>query len=384
MSLLRLPLPVVAAVLAALLPVAAFAQATLRLNWTSPDGAIKTCVLTTDANGVNLDPLNGRLLANVTFGANCPTATTVPPTVTAPVVINGLDASELPSSSLPGATHTVTWSADADNCSYSASSLPATVTGWPTSGNVCSGADSCASTHSVPVTLPATSGNYTFDLSCRRTGSSVVATSRRTVAVAPQVPPTTGCIAPAGLTRLSTAYVEFNYTVSNGRTTDATRFENIFGYALEGAPLQPFPGVVNVNQRLFMPRNYYTALAFTVPGNLTLLTTGAFRFEETQPQTSPARMSMTISKSCGDFGVNATAPLTNACVLNNSPSNGNILWGYAPGNPAICQLQPGETYYLNIIHAPLSAPLSTYCENYCGNTIQNQKVAPQPLWPTQL
>ncbi len=381
MSLLRLP--VVAAVLAALLPVAVFAQTTLRLNWTSPDGAIRTCVLTTDGNGVNLDPPNGRLLANVTFGANCPTATTAPPAVTAPAITNGLDASELPSSSVPGATHTVTWSADADNCSYSASSLPATVTGWPTSGNVCSDADSCAGVRSVPVTLPATSGNYTFDLSCRRTGSSVVATSRRTVAVAPQAPPTTGCIAPAGLTRLSTAYVEFNYTVSNGRTTDATQFENIFGYTTDGAPLQSFPGVVNVNQRLFMPRNYYAALAFTVPSSLTPLTTGAFRFEETQPQTSPARMSMTISKSCGDFGVNATAPLTNACVLNNSPSNGNILWGYAPGNPAICQLQPGETYYLNIIHAPLSAPLSTYCQNYCGNTIQNQKVAPQPLWPVQ-
>ncbi len=381
MSSLRLP--VVAAVLAALLPVSVFAQTTLRLNWTSPDGAIRTCVLTTDATGVNLDPPNGSLLANVTFGADCPSAATAPPTVSAPAISNGLDASELPSSSVPGATHTVTWSADADNCTYSASSLPEAVNGWPTSGNVCSDAQSCASVHTVPITLPASSGSYTFDLSCRRTGSSVVATSRRTVAVAPLPPPTTGCIAPAGLTRMSTAYVEFNYTVSNGRTTDATHFENIFGYAAEGTPLQSFPGVVNLNQRLFMPRNYYAALAFTVPSNLTLQTTGAFRFEETQPQTSPARMSMTISKSCGDFGVNATAPLTNACVLNNAASNGNIAWGYAPGNAAVCQLQPGETYFLNIVHASLNAPLTTYCNGYCGNTIQNQKISPQPLWPVQ-
>ncbi len=380
-SLLRLP--VLAAIVAALLPVCVFAQTTLRLNWTSPDGAIRTCVLSTDANGVSLDPPNGSLLANVTFGTNCPTATTAPPAVTAPVITDGLDASELPASSVPGATHTFTWSADADHCSYSASSLPETVNGWPVSGDVCSDAGSCASAHSVPVTLPATSGNYTFDLSCRRTGSSVVATSRRTVAVAPPPPPA-GCIAPAGLTRLSTAYVEFNYTVSNGRTTDATHFESIFGYSTADTPLQSFPGVVNVNQRVFMPRNYYAALAFTVPSNLTLLTTGAFRFEETQPQTSPARMSMTISKSCGDFGLNATAPLTNACVLNNAPANGNIIWGYAPGNPAVCQLQPGETYFLNIIHASLDAPLTTYCQGYCGNTIQNQKVASLPLWPAQL
>ncbi|WP_313920254.1 hypothetical protein [Tahibacter sp.] len=378
-----LRLSVLAAIVAALLPVSVFAQTTLRLNWTSPDGAIRTCVLSTDASGVNLDPPNRSLLANVTFGANCPTATTAPPAVSAPVITDGLDASELPSNSVPGATHSLTWSADADQCSYSASSLPAAVNGWPTSGDVCSDAASCASAHSVPVTLPATSGNYSFDLSCRRTGSSVVATSRRTVAVAPQAPPITGCIAPAGLTRLSTAYVEFNYTVSNGRTTDATHFESIFGYAAEGTPLQSFPGVVNLNQRLFMPRNYYAALAFTVPSNLTLQTTGAFRFEETQPQTSPARMSMTISKSCGDFGVNATAPLTNACVLNNAASNGNIAWGYAPGNAAVCQLQPGETYFLNIVHASLNAPLTTYCQGYCGNTIQNQKIAPNPLWPVQ-
>lgn len=376
-------LPVLAAFLAALLPACVFAQTTLRLNWTSPDGAIKTCLLTTDASGVNLDPSDGRLLANVTFGTNCPSAAPVPPAVAVPVITDGLDASELPSGSVPGATHTLTWSADADNCSYSASSLPEAVSGWPTSGNVCSDAGGCASAHSVPVTLPATSGSYTFELSCRRTGSSVVATSRRTVAVAP-LPPTTGCIAPAGLTRLNTAYVEFNYTVSNGRTTDATHFESIFGYSTADAPLQSFPGVVNVNQRLFMPRNHYAALAFTVPSNLAPLTTGAFRFEETQPQTSPARMSMTISKSCGDFGLNATAPLTNACVLNNAAANGNIAWGYAPGNPTLCQLQPGETYFLNIIHASLDAPLTTYCQGYCGNTIQHQKIVPLPLWPSQL
>jgi hypothetical protein len=120
-----------------------------------------------------------------------------------------------------------------------------------------------------------------------------------------------------------------------------------------------------------------------VPSDLALNTSGAFRFEETQPQTNPARMSMTISKSCGDFNPTATAPLTNACVLNNATANGNITWGYAPGNAAICQLQPGETYFLNIIHASLNTPLSTYCEGYCGNTIQNQKVSPQPLWPSQ-
>lgn len=375
-------LSVALAFTAAILPGLAAAQTTLRLNWTATDGATKTCIVTTDASGVNLDPATGKLLATATFGADCPTVTTTP-TVTDPSITNGLDANELPSSSVAGASHTVTWSADADNCSYSASSLAAQVTNWPTTGNVCSDHDSCAATHSVPLTLPAVSGNYTFDLTCHRNGSSVVATSRRTVNVPVVTPPTSGCIAPAGLTRLDTAYVEFNYTVSNGRVVDATHFEQIFGYSTADVPVRSFPGTANLNQRVFLSRNGYVALQFTVPSDLALNTIGAFRFEETQPQSNPARMSMTISKSCGDFSPTATAPLTNSCVLNNSPTNGNVIWGYAPGTSSICQLQPGETYFLNILHASLDAPLTTYCEGYCGNTIQNKKVSALPLWPSQ-
>lgn len=382
MPVLRLPAVAIACSLA-VLPFAAVAQTTLRLNWTPAGGSPKTCIITTDANGVSMDPASGKLAAVASFGADCPSQATAPP-VSDPVITNGIDANEIPSTSVPGAKHTISWSADADSCSYSASSFPAAVSGWPTSGNACADADSCAAIHSVPITLPATAGNYTFDLSCRRNGSSVVATSRRTVASSAVVtPPPSGCIAPAGLTRLNDVYVEFNYTVSQGRTTDATHFESVFGYDTATTPLRAFPGTVNLNQRLFLSRNSYVALQFTVPSTLALQTTGAFRFEETQPQTSPARMSMTISKSCGDFSPTPTPPLTSACVLNNAPANGNLFWGYAPGNPVACQLQPGETYFLNIVHASLNAPLTTYCQGYCGNTIQNQKVSPTPLWPGQ-
>lgn len=381
MPVLRLSAVAAAAVL--VLPFAALAQTTLRLEWTPPGGSPKVCLITTDASGVSMDT-TGKLAANVTFGADCPTPTQTTPPVSDPVIANGIDANEIPATSTPGAKHTIAWSADADTCSYSASSFPAAVTGWPTSGNACADADSCASLHSVPITLPATPGDYVFDLSCRRNGSNVVATSRRALRSSAVVtPPPSGCIAPAGLSRLDDVYVEFNYTVSNGRTVEAKHFENVFGYTDATTPLRSFPGVVNVNQRIFIPRNYYVALQFTVPSDLTLQTTGAFRFEETQPQTAPARMSMTISKSCGDFSPTPTAPLTAGCVLNNAPANGNLLWGYAPGVTGACQLQPGETYYLNIVHASLNAPLTTYCQGYCGNTVQNQKVTPLPLWPGQ-
>jgi len=305
------------------------------------------------------------------FSGECPGGSALLP----PAITNGLDASELPAWSTAGATHTVLWSADADRCSYAASSFPSPVTGWPTSGDACSTAASCATTHTVPVTLPVAPGNYAFTLSCWRTGVADPVTSQRTVFV----PDPSACVAPPGLTRTTQAYVEFNYTVGNGRTTDATQFESIFGYFDETTPLRPFPGTRNLNQRLFLPRNTYAALRFTVPSTLTPSTSGRLRFEETQPQAD--RMSFTISRSCGDFSATPTVPLAAACVRSNLSASSALYWIVGSDAPGYCRLEPGETYYLNIVHAALATPLSSSCAGTCGNTIQNAIGPGSPAWP---
>jgi hypothetical protein len=84
-------------------------------------------------------------------------------------------------------------------------------------------------------------------------------------------------------------------------------------------------------------------------------------------------MSFTISKTCGDFSVTPTPPITANCIMNNGPVNSTLAWGYYLGATNICQLQPGETYYLNIIHASLANLTNSGCTGTCGNTIQNQK-----------
>lgn len=361
----------VAAALAAALPAIAGAQVTVNVHWIAPDGAAKTCVVTAGADGVTMDP-GGNLELDGVFGGDCPGGSAPMP----PVITDGLDLAELPATSAGGAAHTVAWSADADRCSYSASVFPSPVSGWPTSGDACGTAAACASPHSVPVSLPATPGIYAFNLSCWRNGIAAPVVSQRAVAV----PGTSACIAPTGLTRATVSYVEFNYTPGNGRETDSTLFENIFGYFDEVSPLRPFPGRSNLNQRVFIAQDMYVSMRFTVPATITPNTSGVLRFEETQPQTDG--MSMTISKSCGDFNPIAQAPLTRGCVVNDAGPNGNITWIVGTAHAGICQLVPGETYYLNILHATLDAPLQSLCNRAsCGNTIQDQIGPGSPPWP---
>lgn len=366
---------ILAAALAAAIPLAAWAQLSVRVNWVTVDGTPKVCVITADQQGVSMDGENG-LVLNGVFGGDCPGGTVTPPQ--APVITNDLDANELPSTSAAGAVHTVNWSADADRCTYASSSFPAAVSGWPTSGDVCSSAASCALPHPVAVTLPGTPGSYAFNLSCYRNGVTAPAVSQRTVVV-PGAP--SGCLAPVGVTRAETAYVEFNYTPGAGRTVDdAKLFENIFGYYDAATPIRLFPGVGNVNQRVFLAPDFYLALRFTVPQNLNIGAAGQLRFEETQPQADV--QSLTISKSCGDFNPVPAPGLLPGCVVTDMTPNGNLAWVVGMTVPGFCRLERGETYYLNIIHASLTTPTLSECASgTCGNTIQNQKAPGSAAWP---
>jgi hypothetical protein len=352
------------------------AQTTLRLTWTpSGGGPQKVCEYTTDANGVSMDPTTGALLAAGSFsGTDCPTGTTP---VSDPVITNGITVADIPSATTTGSTHSITWTANADSCSYAGSVTPGTIANWPLTGNVCSNATACAQGLTVPVTIPGTTGSYRFQLTCNKVGSTVTATSAQNVTVTPGGGGGDTCVNNAGISRLTFGRVQYNDT--SGRDTDLTLFENVFGHNPAGEP-RLFPGTANINQRIFIPRNQYVSLKFTVPANLPNQTYGQFRFEETQP--SALRMSFTISKTCGDFSATALAPLTSRCIMNNEPVNGTLAWGYYLGATTLCPLVPGETYYFNIIHAPLSNLTNSTCSGNCGNTIQNQKQGSGAGWPT--
>ncbi len=195
--------------------------------------------------------------------------------------------------------------------------------------------------------------------------------------VASRAPVAGSMLTPAASVVYSQTFGTVMYNSGLSRDVDLTLFENVFGDNPGGSP-RLFPGTADLNQRIMIARNKYIALKFTVPANFPLQTIGQYRFEETQPQTT--RMSWTISKTCGDFSTSPIAPLTTSCIMNNGPVNSTLAWGYVQGASSRCPLEPGQTYFLNIIHAPLSNPASTYCAGTCGNTIQNQGSGAG--WPT--
>lgn len=347
----------------------------LHVKWGNPE---KTCVITSTADGVSVDPVTGNMSLTGSFAANnCPSGGGggVPD----PVITDGLDLSELPEQVLVNSSTTVNWAADAETCTYAGSSFPASLPNWPTSGSGaigCSTSAGCATNHSASITFSQT-GTYVFKLTCTKAGAANPAVSTRTVVVNNTPPP--GCIAPAGLTRLTSGTVKYNDGAT--RTADLTLFESVFGHDPNSSTLRTFPGTMNLTQRILMPKNGYVALKFTVPSNFTSATQGGYRNEETNQPDRPSLVSMTISQACGDFNTTPTAPMTAKCILNRGAMSNALAWG-ATGLTSRCELQAGQTYYLNILYAPLDTPTTSACSlATCSNPIQNQKTGSQQgIW----
>lgn len=368
---LRLPLPVLLLALAA--PTTAQTPGVeLRMKWGNPP---KTCVIYTDADGVALAG-DGALEFNGTQApTNCPGGDGG--TITDPVITNDLDATELPAEVLVGTNTTVHWAAEADSCSYAGSSFPSALATWPTLGagaTPCSSAAGCAADHVVNLSF-AQAGTYTFKLTCSKAGAANPAVSTRSVTVSEQ--PSGNCIAPTGLRRLLSGQVRYNSTASYPpRTADLTRFESVFGHDQYDGPLRPFPGTINLTQRIMLPEDNYVALQFTVPDNFNSATQGSYALEESAVNDRPDMVSITISKRCGDFRPAAVTPMTDRCILNASQLNGSIPWGNV-GLTSRCQLQAGQTYYLNILYASLDDPTTSGCNiASCGAPILNRKTGP--------
>ena len=147
-----------------------------------------------------------------------------------------------------------------------------------------------------------------------------------------------GC--PAG--RQTVADVCYSYGPSNcANNTDVTKFENIWGRTAGTDPTAVlFPGENVFAILKNMQKTGYISARFvapTTPNNFW----GIFNHAAT---TSGPPLDMTISSTCGDFGV-----ADFRCNVTNIPTGDNMLAWKLPGypGPALCQLTPGATYYLN-------------------------------------
>lgn len=347
----------------------ASAQTQLELTYTPSGGAQQTCIYTTDANNVALKA-SGALGANGTFGVNCPNGSTTPP-VGNPSFVNGL-AGDVMAAVTTGGTAALSWQADADTCSYDGNVFPAGVsfgTSWPATGVACSSAATCNVLHSANLILSA-NGSYKFRLTCSKNGNATTVSSEvNTIASTPTNP--TGCTGPgSGITRQYTGYICEQNDPDNCTNGDLTKFENIFG---GGTKL--WPGTRGLPKRIKVNRNQFVSLAFTVPTDFSNKGYGGYVGSEINTGGSDIPyITMTVSPTCGDFAI--ANPISTRCLLNQGGGAASVIWSTYPAGTTTynesCHLTPGQTYYLNIIYAPLSRPDQSSCpDTSCNRTIKN-------------
>lgn len=366
----------VACLLGSVATAAATAQTTLKLSY---PGSTDPCVFTSDSQGVRLDPATGELLANGSFGGGCPTGAVASPSFTNSLV-SGDDTS---GTIILGAGVTLKWAADADSCSYTGSAFPETVAGWPTSGAACSNAADCGTLHTFPYT-PGTAGNYTFSLQCLKTGNPTPVASQTTITVNPPGGGggETACSDASTLPRQTTGKTWWISSGQSINSNDLTQFKTVWGRdpasPNDTGSILDWPNRSGVLTQQNIVKNNYVALKFTVPSGMSSTAWGTLQGSTTMMGGSTlALFSMTITKDC--YGALSTGssnlPSTgvgNICYFSNKTETGTLYW--STGTHTGCKLTPGDTYYLNIVTAPLTTTgtgTSACSASTCGVSISN-------------
>ncbi len=266
-----------------------------------------------------------------------------------------------------GQTRTVQWSAtNADNCNFSADTLPSGVqlnqflSGGITS---CTSQANCGSSNNL--ILSATqAGTYAITLTCSRSsGGSTTNSASWDVTQGSSA----GCLNPAaGWNRLESGEI-FNFgAYQSVGFHDLTQFASIwgrdYGDSVGNYPIiAQWPGVA---QQLVMPkfgRGQYIAAKFHTPANgqrgHTLKPDGTSYAFSGGGTANLAKLSATVSTVCGDFDT-ASPNIAPNCKFNQLIGGDSmpIFSNYASGS--FCRLQPNTDYYLNLIFAPLTSPAS--------------------------
>lgn len=344
----------------AFLAISSAANAQTVIELTDPAIGAAPCIFTTNAGGVAADPSTGRLRATGSFGQNCQT-TPIP----APSIAPRLEDWALPANWTTGTSVQVSWAAaNADLCVYTGSEIPAGQPAewpWPATGVACNSSASCATTHNLTLN-PSIAGNYKFRLTCTFNGNNqtaAVSEISRAVTAAPS-----GCAAPAGWTRVTQGTIryqsDFGPAIANSPTT---KFEHVWGQR-SSAPgvFNPWPLIDGNMAGAEFGGRQFLALEFT-PNR-----TGSFALAGNPtsfPGGASKGISASISKNCGDFTSTpgAASPTPPGCWFNDLGGAGRIEYGVSGGLYA-CQLQAGQTYYLNMVWTTL--PITGQSTSECA------------------
>jgi len=224
----------------------------------------------------------------------------------------------------------------------------------------------------TPITLTTATGVCTFNADSYTTspmtakgawGPGCPGNLPPVVTPPPSTPPAPStCPTPVFATRQQTIGVKFGVKPSIYNLQSADQVFNADPVLSAVA----FPWGGNRAVSMMVNASQYVALPFTVPSNLGTSMAGRFGFFDTNYIGAPPfpggnGVSYSVSQCPGDF----SSALPAGCKAQWSGQDGGYITIVAPeiADPtnALCKLQRGKTYYLNIIDAGLDSPTTNKC-----------------------
>jgi len=340
---------------------------------------------------VTSDPATGQLLATVPSGQS-PSGTGCGTSGTSPPVTFG------PASPLTATTSTTVVNSGG-SVSFAFQPLNATSclgtitpsTGTALTNPICTGS-ACNAAQTFSATFPpnttTTDATYSVAVACTGAGSITPVQSQTSPIVTVQKTGTVqnvGCTTSPTLASTTAGIPNFTMLTGNVAATYfggshaspvlATEFDSIYA---------PWPGNASLTAVINLPTNNYLSEHFKVPPNFFASRAGTTVYGEYTINGSgfSAAMSMSISKSCGDFSDPSLpgSTVVPGCLVNkhNSLSAGPLQWR----NNQTCILADNTDYYLNIINADIhllqpngggtaASTKNTNCSGTCSDPVSD-------------
>jgi hypothetical protein len=253
------------------------------------------------------------------------------------------------------------------------------VSGW--SANLCG--NSCGATVTRNVDVQNTSatldGNITFKAKCtyQDQTDANLSTVRSNINSTPSVTVLHGTAPPANycqsVTQLSDpkgltdAMRQTSGIVTGGLYAGNISFMNyvtMFGVSSNTFPAGSgdtagygFPGDNTSTIATNISRDKYVSLQFRAPSNALWDQRAGYYSFAVNPQNTP--FSAAIAPCPGQFDSDPLFPISAAC--KGEALFSDINWKITSGTTPSCKLEPGKTYYLNVIHAPRGTPSQSGC-----------------------